>query len=76
KENGKVLLSLKRTNDFCDVWYFRQDFDLKDVILQEGETVDKKYATAREIIAMRDRGEFVPFRYLDQLLDMIDQENG
>ena len=76
KENGKVLLSLKRTNDFCDVWYFRQDFDLKDVVLQEGETVDKKYATAREIIAMRDRGEFVPFRYLDQLLDMIDQENG
>lgn len=76
KENGKVLLSLKRTNDFCDVWYFRQDFDLKDVILQEGETVDKKYATAREIIAMRDQGEFVPFRYLDQLLDMIDKENG
>lgn len=76
KENGKVLLSLKRTNDFCDVWYFRQDFDLKDVVLQEGETVDKKYATAGEIIAMRDRGEFVPFRYLDQLLDMIDQENG
>ena len=76
KENGKVLLSLKRTNDFCDVWYFRQDFDLKDVILQEGETVDKKYATAREIIAMRDRGEFVSFRYLDQLLDMIDKENG
>ena len=74
-ENGKVLMSLKRTNDFCDVWYFRQDFDLKDVVLQEGETVDKKYATAREIIAMRDRGEFVPFRYLDQLLDLIAREN-
>ena len=52
------------------------DCDKNTVILQEGETVDKKYATAGEIIAMRDRGEFVSFRYLDQLLDMIDQENG
>ena len=73
--NGKVILSLKRTNDFCDVWYFRQDFDLADVVLQEGETVDKKYASAAEILAMRDRGEFVPFRYLDELLCLIAKEN-
>ena len=49
QENGKCMFTIQRENDFCDVWLFRQDFDIRDIILQENETIDAKYATAYEI---------------------------
>lgn len=68
---GECVMQLKLNSVFVDVWLFRQDFDLRDVVLQEGETCDKMYATAAEIKKMRDDGLFVPQSYLDELLDGI-----
>ncbi|MCL2199471.1 MAG: NUDIX domain-containing protein [Defluviitaleaceae bacterium] len=73
-ENGELLL--KRTfgghsGAHVDVWLFRQDFDLRDVVLQEGETTDAKYATPNEIRQMLKAGEFVRTDYLEDLLALI-----
>ena len=68
-ESGICLFTLQREDDFCDIWLFRQDFDIRDVILQEFETADAKYATADEIRRMISNGEFIAFDYLDTLFE-------
>lgn len=70
-ERGKLILQCKGENYFGDYWLFRQDFDLNDVVLQEGETCDKMYADEQTIRAMHSEGKFVPCRYLDKLFDAI-----
>ncbi|MBE6617479.1 MAG: NUDIX domain-containing protein [Ruminococcaceae bacterium] len=69
---GKCVLNHGCADNFCDIWVFRQDFDLSEVILQPGETVDAKYATKAEIYRMHRDGELVPFDYLDRLFADID----
>lgn len=66
---GRALFTLQGDNYFGDVWLFRQDFDLADVVLQEGETVDKMYADRETILAMARAGEFVPCSYLESLFE-------
>ena len=67
-ENGRVILSYQGWDWFTDVWLFQQDFPLDAVELQEGETCDYQWATAQEILAMSEREEMVPFRYLKEFL--------
>ena len=57
-ENGEIVLSLKLEHTFFDVWLFMQDFDLDDIVLQPGETVDAKCVTMDEIRAMQQNGNF------------------
>jgi 8-oxo-dGTP pyrophosphatase MutT (NUDIX family) len=66
-ENGTVVFSYKGSHDFGDVWLFRQDFDLNDVVLQEGETIDAKLATPDDIQRMVNAGEFCVYDYLGAL---------
>lgn len=68
-ESGKCILSYRRSDAFTDVWLFRQEFDLEKVVLQEGETTDKMKADKNKIRALLKEGAFVPFTYLDDLLD-------
>jgi hypothetical protein len=52
---------------------FQQDFDIKDVVLQENETVDAKYATLDEIQCMIQNGEFISVHHdLDILDDNVE----
>ncbi|MDR0958398.1 MAG: NUDIX domain-containing protein [Clostridiales bacterium] len=73
-ENGTVFSAYKRGDTFYDSWLFRQEFDLADVVLQEGETIDARKATIPEIREMMARGEFIgtdvfpEFELLDRLL--------
>ena len=67
-ENGQVMLSYQGWDWFTDVWLFRQDFPLESVTLQEGEICDFKWVDAQEILAMHERQEMVPFRYLKEFL--------
>jgi len=62
-EKGALLTSIRRDEDlrsFNDIWLFRCEFDMKDIILQPGETVEAKKAALEEIEAMMESGEFVP----------------
>ncbi len=65
---GRCILQRKAWDWFNDVWLFEQNFDLKDVVLQPGETTEAKAATTAEILQMDARGEMVPFAYLRDFL--------
>ncbi|MCL1849410.1 MAG: NUDIX domain-containing protein [Clostridiales bacterium] len=67
-ENGRCIHTAIEGEDICDIWLFKQDFNIDDVVLQEYETIDAKYATADEIRAMLRSGEFSPFHYFLDLL--------
>ena len=74
EECGKCLLNHGCADNFCDIWVFRQNFDLRDVVLQPGETVDAKVVDRNEIYRMYESGELVPFDYLDKLFEAIEKE--
>lgn len=71
EQNGQCFMNLRRENDFCDIWLFRQDFDLKDVIYQPDETCGAMYADVSEILKMREDGTLVPFSYLDEFFEKV-----
>jgi len=75
-ESGHVVLSLKREHDFCDIWLFRHNFSLEDIVFQEGETCGAMLATADEVISMREQGELIPFQYLEELFDKTGASGG
>ncbi len=64
---GVLVSSARREDSFRDLWLFRQDFDLADVVLQPGETTDKMYADKEIVLRLLHSGELVPFDYLDEL---------
>lgn len=68
RETGKIIYSYKRQDSFCDVWLFKGDFPVSDVVFLENETCDAMYASKEEILTMRDEGIFVNFRYLDDMM--------
>ncbi len=71
KEQGILVDSFRFTNAFIDCWLFHEDFNLSEVKLQEGETVDKRAATADEILELYRNGLFVPHEYLPSLLQKM-----
>lgn len=70
---GRLTATHRGKNVFADIWLFRQDFDLADVVLQEGETCDVMYATPAQIREMAARGAFVPYPHLEQLLTLVEE---
>jgi 8-oxo-dGTP pyrophosphatase MutT (NUDIX family)/adenylate kinase family enzyme len=56
---GELFFSHRHGDAFHDCWLFRQDFDLADIVLQEGETIDARTATWNDISGMMERGEFI-----------------
>ena len=66
--NGRCVFTITRESDICDIWVFKQDFDINEVILQENETTDAKYVTAEEIRKMITNGDFIAFQYIEELL--------
>lgn len=72
-QKGKLVLTFRISDYFRDVWLFRQDFDLRDVVLKPGETVDKMYGDKKKILELAERGEFVPYGYLRELLKIAGE---
>lgn len=66
-DSGRLLSSLRREHDFCDVWLFRHEFTLDDIVLQEGETCGARLVSLEELLAMKADGTLVPFSYLEEL---------
>lgn len=66
-ECGRCIHTHKGENYFGDYWLFRHDFDLDDVVLQEGETCDKMCADEETILTMHREGSFIPCRHLDKV---------
>ena len=68
-ENGGCIFTITGDDSICDIWLFKQDFNIDEVRLQENETTDAKYATAVEIQTMIDNGEFIAFHYINDLFE-------
>lgn len=67
---GECVISFRADTCFVDVWLFHQDFNLDDVILQDGETCDKMYASKEKIRELLANGQFVPCSYIDRLFEI------
>ena len=70
-DKGLRVLSVRKGDYFRDVWLFRHSFDLSQVTLQPGETVDKCLADKDQIFERFHNGEFVPYDYLEELFSRI-----
>lgn len=68
---GERIFTSRQSDYFRDVWLFRQDFDLADVVLQPGETTDKMYADRETILKLHAEGAFVPYSYLMELFEEL-----
>lgn len=58
--------------DFNDIWLFSFDYDINDIVLQEGETIDAMWATDDEIRKMIKNKEFVEYNelpFIDELFN-------
>ncbi len=71
---GRCVITYRRENYFCDVWLFRHEFDLNMVTLQEGETCGKMCADTETIRRLHREGIFVPYCYLEQMLEIAEQK--
>ena len=59
--------------DILDVWLFRQDVELHDVVLNPCETCDAMWASRDVIHEMTEKGEYIGGEYLDRLVSYMKQ---
>ena len=78
-KNGEVFKHYARhfengSGDFVDVWLFRQEVDLSEVVFQVDETCDAMLADKEKIKQMIDDGLFIGrdiFPYIDELFALV-----
>ena len=51
------------TNSIHDFYFYKGEFSNSDIVLQEGETVDHKLVTSKQLKEMAQKGEFLSFVY-------------
>ena len=69
---GKAELLFRFSGDHfhCDVWRFRQDFDLSDIVLEPSETCDFQLADAETIRLLNETGQFFGFEDVERILSL------
>lgn len=73
-DNMELILSFKRKYDFVDVWLVKQDFNIDELVLQEEEVAEAKWATIDEIRNLMKTGELAASIniYFDMFLNLLD----
>lgn len=56
--SAELFMTYMRNTAFFDIWLFKQEYSLDEVVLRDGEACDAMAATLDEIIALNSRGEF------------------
>lgn len=59
KDEIEYFISFKREKGFVDVWLIQKDIDISDIIIQEEEVADVKWASLKEIKQLIDDDLFV-----------------
>lgn len=67
---GELLFRFSGEHYHCDVWHFRQELRLADVVLQPGETCDAQLADAATIRGLNAAGQFLDFEDLERVLGL------
>ena len=70
-ENAQLVYQMTGDTYHLDVYLLTEDFELSDVVLQPGETVDKRLVTKDEMFAMWESGLFAGFKYLEKIRDRL-----
>ncbi len=79
KEKAKLFRSFRRDKacwenpGFLDVWVFESDVQIEDVVLQEEEFCDVKWATCEEIVQMIECDEFVPMKKFPYYIELFSE---
>ena len=70
-ESASLLHTMRGANAFYDIWLFKHDFKLDDIVLQPGETVDAKLVTLNEYEELLQKNEAAQGAYLDGVLEKL-----
>lgn len=54
---------------YIEVWIFRQDVELSELVLQSSEICGAVWATEKQIREMAEKGLFLPYDYLEDLFE-------
>lgn len=73
-DNGELLLTVKFSRGFDDVWLVRQNAEVRDFKLQYEEVADARWVKEGEIKQMVESGEFIGYHYLKHLFEMVDSK--
>ena len=73
-DNMELILSFKRKYDFVDVRLVKQDLKINELVLQEDEVSEVKWATIDEIRNLIKTGELAASIniYFDMFLNLLD----
>ena len=72
KEAARRIMTFTRDNNcFVDVYLVTHDFDLAQVTLLPGETVDARLVSREELLRMWEEGAFVPHSYMREFMARI-----
>lgn len=76
EKNLELILSFKRKADFVDIYLLKHNIELKDIIMQEEEVTDVKWASMNEIKNMIANKEFAPNIpvYINIFEELLDYE--
>jgi len=71
--NGEYFLlkTIKRKKDFVDIYIVKQDFNIKELLLQTEEVVDCKWANIAVVEDMIKKGDFCP-TIMDSFVPFLD----
>lgn len=72
--NIRPHLTINFQNGFDDHYIIKKDVDVKDIVLQEEEVQDFKWASRQEVEQLFDEGKFVPYvkEFILALFDFKD----
>lgn len=74
KKKLELYKTIKTEDDFVDLYYLKMDIDLNDIILQEEEVADVKWASIEEIRKMIEKDTFLP-PHVDFFYDCLEYLN-
>ena len=74
-DNLELIMMVKRKIAFIDIYLWKANIDLKDVVMQEEEVQDVKWATYDEIKEMVSSGEFAPnvASYMEMFMSLVKE---
>lgn len=71
-ENLKLMRKYRTGNVWVNEYFIKQDIDLKDIVMQEDEVCDVKWATYDEIEEIWENGSFIENRW-EFVRDLIEK---
>jgi len=70
-ECARLVMQVTRPESFSDIYELTHDFELSDVRLLPGETIDARLVSKEEVLRLWESGQFVPHDYLPRLLEKM-----